>query len=252
MLILLGIGSFYLFDKNDDTFVKGGYVLNPLSSKVEKYFFDEDTGYRENLSSMIEFKDVDDKDIQVTKDSFLHYLDGSLSFFKNGAILDLDSINGGEAVKFYNITNQSVINKEGNGYVIASGNGKIKLGNFIGRISDNKYIVVGKLSAKLVGNETRVEADYFEIVYLEEGIVNIENKDVKYQVAADGTVIYVGNNIAIDLGDKKIVYGEKDVMSITAITIDGDENIDIIPVKEEKKEEEEKRKRILQQKIILL
>ena len=59
-LIGLGIGAYYLFDDSDSTFVKSGYVLNPLSEKVEKYFFNEDTGYRINLSSMVEFKDVDD------------------------------------------------------------------------------------------------------------------------------------------------------------------------------------------------
>ena len=40
VLILLTVGAFYLFEDEDDTFVKSGYVLNPLSSTVEKYFFD--------------------------------------------------------------------------------------------------------------------------------------------------------------------------------------------------------------------
>ena len=53
-------GDYYpMFDDIDDTFVKSGYVLNPLSSTTEKYFFDEKVGYRENLSSMIEFVDID-------------------------------------------------------------------------------------------------------------------------------------------------------------------------------------------------
>ena len=59
VLIILGIGAFYLFDDSDSTFVKDGYVLNPLSAKSEKYLFKEDTPYRENLSSMIVFDDVD-------------------------------------------------------------------------------------------------------------------------------------------------------------------------------------------------
>ena len=42
--------TFYLFDDSDANFVKSGYVLNPLSSKVEKYFFNENTTYKENLS----------------------------------------------------------------------------------------------------------------------------------------------------------------------------------------------------------
>ena len=97
VLILLTVGAFYLFDDEDDTFVKSGYVLNPLASTSEKYFFDENIGYRENLSSMIEFEDVDEKTVSIVKDSFVHYLDESLSLLKNGAILDLNSVKGDNA-----------------------------------------------------------------------------------------------------------------------------------------------------------
>ena len=238
VLIILGVGAFYLFDDSDDTFVKSGYVLNPMSAKVEKYFFNENTSYKENLSSMIVFKDVDNKDASILKDSFLHYNDGSLSFLNNGAILDLNSISKtSEAVNFYNITSKSIINKSGSGYIIKNASNDINLKNFIGRISDDKYIVVGSLEAKIPGNEKNITGDYFEIVYTEEGIVNIENKDVKYQVTAEGTIIYAGD-IAIDLGAKKISKNGEDVMSITAITINGDENIEIIP-EEEKNEDEQ-------------
>ena len=54
VLIVLVIGAFYLFDDSEDSFIKSGYVLNPLSEKVERYFFNEDTTYRTNLSSMVE------------------------------------------------------------------------------------------------------------------------------------------------------------------------------------------------------
>jgi len=238
VLILLTVGAFYLFDDDDNTFVKSGYVLNPLSSKLEKYFFEENVGYKENLSSMIEFVDVDKNTVSVLKDSFLHYSDESLSFLKKGALLDLDSIKGDKAVSFYNISNESVIEKKDTGYNIVSANGDIKLSNFIGRISDDKYIIVGNLNLKMTGNDTVVKGDYFEIVYVEEGIVNIENKDVKFQVASEDAVISVGTKLKVDLGDKKIIYNDKDVMSITAITIDGDENIEIIPKVEEDEDDE--------------
>ena len=129
VLIILVLGAFYLFDDNDDVFVKSGYVLNPLSEKVEKYFFNENVGYHTNLSSMVEFKDVDDKDVMVLKDSFLHYMDNSLSFLKNGAILDLDSVKGNGTVVFYNITNKSIINKNSDGYLIETNGEDIKLNN---------------------------------------------------------------------------------------------------------------------------
>ena len=236
VLILLVFGAFYLFDDEDNQFVKSGYILNPLSTTSEKYFFNEDIGYKENLSSMIEFKDIDENVVSVLKDSFIHYLDESMSFLKNGAILDLDSVKGDKAVSFYNITRDSIILKKDNGYVIESANGDIKLNNFIGRISDNKYIVVGDLSLKMAGNSTNVKGDYFEVVYVEEGIVNIENKSVKYQVTAEDTLIYVGNDKVIDLGDKKITVNGEDIMSITSITIDGNENIEIVPKEETPKD----------------
>lgn len=238
VLIILSIGAFYLFDDSDSVFVKDGYVLNPLSAKSEKYLFDKDTEYRENLSSMIVFDDVDKVETTILKESFLHYNDGGLSFLKNGAILDLNSINGKEAVKFYNITNKSIIDRSGNGYVIESANGDVSLHNFIGRISDDKYIVVGNLEAKVPGNEKNIKGDYFEVVYTEEGVINIENNDVKFQVAAEGSYIYAGD-VTIDFGNKKITKNGEDVMSITAITISGDENIEIIPKAPEKKDDEE-------------
>jgi len=236
VLIVLGVGAFYLFDDSDAVFVKDGYILNPLSAKNEKYLFNRDTTYKENLSSMIVFNDTDDKEVSVFKDSFLHYMDGSMSFLKNGAILDLGSIGEGDAVKFYNITSKSIIAKRGNGYVIETANNDIDLDNFIGRISDNKYIVAGDLKAKIPGNEKDIAGNYFEVVYNDEGVVTIENSEVKYQVAAEGTYIYAGD-IIIDFGNKKIAKGNDDIMSVTAITINGDENIEIIPRAEAKEDD---------------
>lgn len=230
LLIVLAIGAYYLFDETDSKFVKSGYILNPLSEVSEKCFFNEDVGYHKNLSSMIEFKDVDNKKVSVLADSFLHYDDESLSFLKNGALLDLNSIDGTDAVKFYNITSASIVEKKDDGYVISNKSGDIVIDNFIGRINDSKYIVVGNLQLKIPGNANFISGDYFEIVYVEEGVINIENRNVKYQVTADGTTIKVGNDIVIDLGDKKIMHKNKDIMSITLITIDGDENVEIIPV----------------------
>ncbi len=237
VLIVLGVGAFYLFDDSDAVFVKDGYILNPLSAKNEKYVFDKDTTYKENLSSMVVFNDTDNKEVSVFKDSFLHYMDSSMSFLKNGAILDLGSISGDNAVKFYNITNKSIISKRGDSYVIETNGDDINLKNFMGRISDAKYIVAGNLRAKIPGNEKDITGNYFEVVYNEEGVVTIENSEVKYQVAADGTYIYAGD-VTIDFGNKKITKGNEDVMSITAITINGNENIEIIPKAEEPSEDD--------------
>ena len=101
--------------------------MNFLYPLFEKYLFDKDTSYRENLSGVVVFNDTDNNEVSVFKDSFLHYMDGSISFLKNGAILDLNSINGQEAVKFYNITNKSIITKSSDDYVIETNSNDIYL-----------------------------------------------------------------------------------------------------------------------------
>ncbi len=230
-LILLIVFSFFLFDRDEAKFVKSGYIINPLNATSEKYFFNEGTGYRENLSSMVVFNSVDDKEVKVLRDSFVHYEDGSISLLKNGAILDVDSIHDNLAL-FYNITSDSIIERSTGNYYIESMNGNVNLKNFIVRISDNKYLVAGNVKLSYMGSPSSIDGEYFEIVYSEEGIVNIENKNFKYELSAEGTKVTVGDYV-IDLGTKVLSYRDNDIMSITAITIDGNENVEIIPKKEE-------------------
>ncbi len=101
-------------------------------------------------------------------------------------------------------------------------------GNFLGKITDNKYIVVGKdIKIKLAGSNETVSGDYFEILFVEDGVVKIENQEGSYQTVSDGTTIYVGNNIKIDLGDKNVYLDDNSRLSLNEMTIDGNENINI-------------------------
>ena len=42
------------------------------------------------------------------------------------------------------------------------------------------------------------QIDYFEVLFIEEGIVKIDNQEASYQVTAQDSYIYVGNNIIIN------------------------------------------------------
>ena len=233
-LVMLIGGMFYLFDDSDNIFVKSGYILNPMSANSTRYYFDKGTSYHTNLSSLIVFNDVDKDDVKVNKDSFVHYLDGDMSFLKNGAILDLGTINKSMAT-YYNITDKSLVKYSNGGYTIDNKDDVLTIENFIGRISDNRYIVAGT-NVRLVYGADNIETkgDYFEITYVDNGVVNIENQEVKLQMAAQDAKILVNDDIVISLGAKKINYGTDGVMSITEITIDGNENIEVIPKDEYK------------------
>ena len=98
----------------------------------------------------------------------------------------------------------------------------------MGRISDNKYIIAGKdLVLKVPNNDQRITGDYFEILFIENGIVKIDNQEASYQVTAQNTSISVGDNITIDLGTGKIAYNGDVKMLMSQLTINGDENINL-------------------------
>lgn len=227
VLILLALGSFTFFKDREAVFQNEGYILDNLSSENSRYYFDDNTTYKKNLSSNIVFKDVDQTDVEVSEDSFVHYTNGDIVFLKNGALVDLGTISK-STINFYNICKGSILNYRNRGYYVKTASGNVTFDNFMGRISDNKYIIAGKdIRLKASSSDTISNGDYFEIVFNEKGIVNIENQEVKYQLVAEGSYIYVGD-LVIDLGNKSIMSGDKVVMSISAITIDGNENIDIV------------------------
>lgn len=226
-LIVLTVGVVFLTRKNTKEFYSAGYIINSTATKSDKYYFDDNTVYKENVFNEYVFTDVDNNEVSTSKENFIHYLDNSLSFMKNGVILDLDNFNE-NIVPYYNITDKSLVQYNNGGYYIETVDKTLVFGNFMGRITDNKYIVVGTdVRVQLAGNSDSVRGDYFEILFVEDGIVKVENQEGSYQTIADGTVIYVGDNIEINLGDKKVSYDDEVKLSLGELTIDGNENIDI-------------------------
>lgn len=236
-LIALTIGVIFLTRKSSKEFYSAGYIINSTTTKSNKYYFNDNTIYKENVFGEYTFKDVDNKEVSTSKDNFIHYLDNSLSFMKNGVILDLDNFNE-KIVPYYNITDKIILKYNNGGYTIETNDKTLVFGNLLGRITDNKYIILGSdIRIKLSGNEEPVKGKYFELLFVEDGIVKVENNEGSYQTTTEGTTIFAGDNIKIDLGTKKVFYGEEEKLTLDEMTIDGNENIDIdtSKVKEENK-----------------
>ena len=160
-LVILVVGVIFFTRQNAKEFYSAGYIINSTSTKSDKYYFDEGTIYKENVFDEYVFIDVDSNEVSTSKDNFIHYLDNSLSFMKNGVILDLDNFNE-NIVPYYNITDKSIIKYNNGGYYIETSDKTLVFGNFLGRITDSKYIVVGNsIKVKLSGNDEFVKGDYF-------------------------------------------------------------------------------------------
>lgn len=228
-LTILTIGVIFLTKDSEKEFYSAGYIINSTASSSKKLYFNDNTVYKENVKEEYVFKNADNKEVSTSKENFIHYLDKSMSFMKNGVILDLDKFNK-NLVPYYNITDKSIIKYNNGSYYIETSDKTLIFNNFLGRITENKYIVVGKdIRVKLAGNDNTVSGDYFEILFVEDGIVKIENQEGSYQTVADGTTIFIGDNTKINLGDKNVIYNDETKLSLSEMTIDGNENIDIKP-----------------------
>lgn len=231
-LALLIVGALSLYKDTSSIFASDGYIIEATSKTNNKYYFSANTKYKENVDEKITFSDTESNKVVVDPASFVHYLNGNISFLQRGAIVNLEELNS-PMVSYYNITDQNTIVYENGEYTVTSNGKKISIESLIGRISDKKYIIAGKnLSLKIPKVEEQISGEYFEILYIEEGIVKIDNQEASYQVTAQDSYVYVGDNITISLGDGKIFYEGEAKMLLSQITINGDENIDLDVEKE--------------------
>lgn len=226
-LVVLIVGAFSLYRDNSSLFSSNGYILETSSKAKQKYYFSANTKYKENVDNKVTFQDKSSKKVSVDPASFVHFDNGNISFLQKGALVNFDDLSS-PMVNYYNITKDNVIIYDNGKYVVNRNGKKISFSSFVGRISDKKYIVAGSsLQLKVPSSAERVSGDYFEILFVEDGIVKIDNKDVSYQVTAEGTYLYVGDNVVIDLGSGKISLNNEVKMLMSQITINSDENIDL-------------------------
>ena len=118
-LASLTIGVILLTKESEKEFYSAGYIINSNKTSTTKLYFNDNTVYNENIKEEYVFKDTNNKEVTTSKDNFIHYLDKSLSFMKNGVILDLDKFNK-NLVPYYNITDKSIIKYNNGSYNITS------------------------------------------------------------------------------------------------------------------------------------
>ncbi len=231
VIMVLAFGSIALTKRNTTEFAGAGYIIS--SNKVLE--FASGTTYRINLNEKIVFTS-EGEIYEVDQSSFIHYKNGSIALLKNGAFVDLKAI-GEEIVPYYNITNRSVINKRDGGYTIKNGAQDLYFDDILLRVTEDKYLIAGKdIKVKVPGVDGLISGEYFELTFVEDGIILIENDVDSYQVTADGTVIYIGDKTVIDLNTKNVLYDGESRLNMSSVTIDGNENIDIVPEEEESTE----------------
>lgn len=245
--------------KSEKSFTKSGYILNGTSASENekdadsnensiKYYFGEETTYKNTINDNVEFKDTNGKTVKVPEASFIHYEDDSIGLLKKGVILNLEDV-GKDVPIYYNLFEGTILQYSSGTYKVDNLGKELKFKEFVVRVSDNKYLLVSNdIKLKLDDNTTtNIKSNYVEISIIEEGIARIENQDATYQTVATDASISIGD-ISLNLDNGYFFKNEEPIINLNSMIIDSDDNIDITPIQEIKdkiekeKEEEEKEK----------
>lgn len=212
-------------------FEKDGYVIE--NSGNVKHYFSSNSKFV-LASNKINFTNSDNDDVNVSDDTFIHYMDGSVSVFKKSSILDLSNMNT-ENYIYYNVYSGVVLNKSSNQYKVTYLDGQLTFTEFLVKISSNKYLIVSpNLSIKYGEDIQKVNAGYIELIYSDGNIVSLQNNELNINNISSSIQLILDDNLYIDLGTKKIMYKEKSKINLGEITIDSDDYIDVYePPKEE-------------------
>ena len=222
-IMVLLFSSVALTKRNKTAFDSEGYIL----SSSKKISFASGTQYRFNLDKNIVFNDTSGKQKEVDITSFIHYDGGHIGLLTTGSFVDLKNMTK-DLVPFYNITKKSrIMYDKSGGYTIMNGKNKLAFDDILVRISKDKYMVAGKdISVSIPGLDKPIKGQYFEITYIADGIVLIENDEHSYQVTAQDAKIKLGDT-TIDLGSKNVSKDGEVLLNMSQITVNGNENIDI-------------------------
>lgn len=219
-----------VYQESFEKFQYDGFVIGSANGKESsKYHFSKDEKYKvDETKGEVSFKNNEEEDVVVPDASFVHYTDGSISTFKKAVVLNTANVKT-DSLQYYNVFNGSVFTKTSDGYQIKYLEQTLSFEDFLIKISDTKYMLVGKNLEIKYGEKKEVVKDGFlEINYLDGNIVRIENQDLLLQNISTDIEILV-NSVSIDLLDKKIIYEDETKVNLGEITIDSDDNIEITP-----------------------
>ena len=242
VLVLTAVTVIYGFKVNEqkyNTFEKTGYIITTDDENyTTKYYFNENTKYKKNYSNKITFDDVNQEKINVNEENFIHYSDNSIGTLKKSVILNINEINSA-IIPYYNMQTNTVLEYENGKYKINNISQEISINDYIVKISDNKYMVVSKNMQLVLDKEAKEKiSGYYEITYIDENVIKIENQEISYQTISSEAYIMI-NNVKIDLNQKSIFYGEERKLEFSQMVIDSDDNIELTELPEQQEEEQE-------------
>jgi hypothetical protein len=222
------------FVKN--TFADGGYILGePVEIDDGGYAstqmpFVADTPYKTDSDANLVFNEQVDngEEKAVVQDyGFMHYENGGLSSFKNGVVLDPETITGDNVV-CYNVNEGSVIEHAGNAFSVEHLGENLAFDGIAWKLGGERYLFAGESVALALGDSAPEDfGDYAEVTYIDDGVIRVvSDENTVYTVSPDSELVLNGD-IVINLGEKVIENGGTS-FPMDSMVVDSADNVDII------------------------
>ena len=226
VLVLVFVFAFTYYNKKSYFFQNDGYVIDTMTGS-KQYFFDA-SEYKINSKGVVSFLNSSNETKSINDDTFVHYMDGSISVFKKSAVLDLNNMDQ-KSFQYYTVYAGSVFNKQGSDYKISYLNKQLSFSDFLIKISNNKYLIASmNLKIRVGETEQVVKSGYIELTFSDGNIIKLQNQEIDIQNISASIQVLVNDDIIINPANKKILYKDKEKLNLGEITIDSDDNIEII------------------------
>ena len=232
LLALVLFSGYGLTAGKRQEFPLGGYILEVTASEdgavCTQRGFAAGTRAREKFPDSWQYKDTEGHTYAASKESFLHFEDGSFSAFSGGALVDMAE-SGTSVLEFYNIEPMMIMAKSGEGWTIDNNGKNLEFKELLWALNREHLMAASdKLELTMASGEKKTISGYLELMWLDEGIIRLTDGEEIWQTLASGTRIRYSSGVTVDLGEKLVQDREGNaVFSMEALSADQDLAIDL-------------------------
>lgn len=229
---VLGFGAFAVWQssKSSPVFDVGGYVLQGESEGVKWLSFRQGDSYSSSLSGGIHFTSVDQGSVNVPRESFVHFDNGSVMAFSDGVLLDFGDLSENFINNYYISAGLRIAGNDGT-YTADTTMGTMEFGEHLWKISDRKYMIVSpKLKVHMSEGDVREVYDYVQVAITDDYVVHLLMPDNLWMTISEECYIETEGGVRIypvrqliDDGSYKLSIAKLAVSVDDAIVLTEDE-----------------------------
>lgn len=204
-------------------FTEAGYILTGEDDKQESFL--AQTTYKLAQTGYIEFENDEGDSVILESTNFVYMEDDSVMALNDGVILDFSDLSSNFINNYYTTEELSITEIGAGQYSIASESGTIELGEYLWKLSDDKYLICANtLSVYFSDDDIREVDNYVEINITEDGIVQMLTEENIWMTISEQTYIETEGGIIINPVSSIIDDGTYQITT-SKLVVSADDNI---------------------------